>query len=58
MNNVEIRQEIRHADIKHWQVAEAMKVSEATFCRWMRTEMPEEKKKKVLAAVEVLKAGE
>ena len=58
MNNTEIRQILRYEDIKHWQVAEAMSVSEATFCGWMRTEMPEEKKKRVLNAIKAMKDGE
>ena len=34
--NQELRKRITEAGLFHWQVAEAVGVSESTFCRWMR----------------------
>jgi len=59
MNNQEIRSEMRRKKVKQWELAEQMKVSESTFCRWMRKELPCMKKQAVLKAVaEVVKEKE
>ena len=56
MENKDLRQEFRMADVRQWEVAEALGVSEMTFVKWLRRELPEEKKKQVREAI--LKAKE
>ena len=56
MENKDLRQEFRIADVRQWEVAEALGVSEMTFVKWLRRELPEEKKKHVREAI--LKAKE
>ncbi len=55
MNNVEIRRKIFEKDIKKYQVAEKLGINWSTLSRWLQTEMPPEKKAKVLKAIAELK---
>lgn len=57
MNNIEIREAIKESGFRHWQVAEAMQISESTFCRILRKELPPEKKESVRAAIRQLQSG-
>ncbi|MDR3589275.1 MAG: hypothetical protein P4N41_06395 [Negativicutes bacterium] len=41
----------------HYEVAEAMGIAEFTFCRWLRRELPPEKKALIIAAIEKLGNG-
>ena len=54
MANKEIRKLIFENNLRHYAVAEAMHISEYTFCKWMRTEMPSEKKELVMQAINKL----
>jgi len=51
MANEDIRKEIESAGVRHWQVADAIGVSENTFIRWLRKELPDEKKAEVRSAI-------
>ncbi len=51
MCNLDIRSEIKASGVFHWQVAEALGVSEVTFCRMLRRELPENRKNEIRAAV-------
>lgn len=55
MCNATVRERIKNAGVFHWQVAEALGVSESKFCRMLRREMPEDQQRKVLEAVEKAK---
>lgn len=57
MCNADIRTEIKKSGLYHWQVAEVMKISESTFCRILRKELPPEKKEGVRAALRQLRSG-
>lgn len=50
-------QDIRHAkgNIPFWAISEKLSVSENTLLRWLRTEMPNDKKKRVFNAIEAVK---
>lgn len=39
---------------KNYQVAEVLGITEFTLCRWLRKELPVDKKAMVLAAIEKL----
>ena len=49
--NQDIRAIIRRADVKQWEVAKALGISEATFIRWLRGELSEEKRTMIIKAI-------
>ena len=44
MGNNEIREIAKKNNVKLWQVADALEISEATLTRLLRRELPEEKR--------------
>ncbi len=57
MNNTAIRERIKGAGVFQWQVADQMNISETTLCRMLRKELPDDKREKILEAIEKVKAG-
>lgn len=58
MANKEIKTVLAMAkleNIHHYQVADVLGVSEPTLNRWLRKEMSEDKKQRILDAIESLK---
>ena len=55
MENRNIRRAIRESGHYQWEVAELLGISEGLFSRWLRRELPEEKKQKILQVVAKLK---
>lgn len=55
MSNAKLKQAIKSARLKQWEVAQQVGVSEMTLIRWFRTEMTEERKERVYKAIEALK---
>lgn len=55
MQNTDIRHAISAAGLKHWEVADALGISEATLTRWLRRDLPEEKRGDILATIKHLK---
>lgn len=58
MANQDIRaafSKARKEGIFQWQVCDLLEVSEVTMCRWLRKEMPEEKKAQIYEAIELLR---
>lgn len=51
MENKDLRAEFRIANVKQWEVAEEMGISEMTFVKWLRRELSEDKKKLVREAI-------
>ncbi len=47
MNNVDIRTEISNAGLKLWQVADGLGISDTSFSRLLRHELPEVKKTEI-----------
>ena len=47
-NNVEIRNAIFSNNIKKWEIASKLGVTDSTFSRMLRTELSKEKKEKIL----------
>lgn len=58
MKNLDIRNEITNSGLNYWQVAEGIGVSDSTFSRLLRHELPDEKKEEIRAAIRELKEGE
>ncbi len=57
MANEAIRNAIREAGLKQWEVAEAYGLCEGNFCRLLRHELTDERRQRVEAAIEKAKAG-
>lgn len=57
MCNVDVRNDIKAANLFHWQVAEAFGVSETTFCRMLRRELSADQKRRVGEAIVELTRG-
>lgn len=55
MKNLDIRKMIYNAGIKHWQVAEVVGISHGTLCIWLRTDLSEERRTRILDAIERIK---
>jgi len=53
MKNFLIRERIKQSGLTHWEVAEALGVSEFTFCRWLRKEIEGERLEQVMNAIAV-----
>lgn len=51
MANAEIRELLRKTRIHHYELAHALGISEGTLCKWLRTELPPDKREEVLKAV-------
>ena len=44
MRNRDLRDEMRIANVRQWEVAEAIGVSEMTMVKWLRKELDDSKK--------------
>lgn len=53
--NAEIRQALKEARVKQWEVASVLGISEATMVRRLRRELPEKEKARILQVIEQLK---
>ena len=51
MTNEAIRKSISNSGLKYWEVADAVGIADTTFAKWLRHELPEDKKKQVLSAI-------
>ena len=50
-----IREAAKQANVKHWEIAARLGVSEQTFVRWMRSQMSSEKEETILKTIDELK---
>lgn len=55
MANLEIREEIKKSRLFHYEIADALGVSESAFSKWLRSEMDAERKEKVMRAIESIR---
>ena len=58
MKNNDIRQMIRVLRLHHYEVAERIGISETTFCVWLRSELTEERRSRVMKAIEELRCSD
>lgn len=58
MKNNDIRQMIRVLRLHHYEVAEHIGISETTFCVWLRSELTEERRSRVMKAIEELRCSD
>ena len=54
MKNAEIRELMQKRRLRHYEVAAQIGISETTFSVWLRSELTEERRAKVLRAIEDL----
>lgn len=52
---MDIRKKIKESGFTYWLVADRLGIADTTFSRWLRKELPKEKKEMILNAVEELK---
>ena len=50
--NISIRVAMMNHDLTQWDVAKLLEVSESTFYRMMRDELPEDEQKRIVALIE------
>lgn len=55
MKNKDLRHEFRIANVRQWEVADAMGKSEMTLVKWLRRELSEDKKALVREAITKVK---
>lgn len=58
MNNLEIRLAIKSARLFSYEIAAELGLSETSFSRKLRKELPPEEKEKILAAIDRLTKGD
>ncbi len=58
MKNNDIRQMIRVLRLHHYEVAERIGISKTTFCVWLRSELTEERRSRVMKAIEELRCSD
>ena len=51
MNNLEIREALWKRNMKQWELAEKLGVSESVLCRKLRNELSEEERDKILKVI-------
>ncbi len=54
MQNIDLKQAAKQADVRIWRLADYLGISEATMTRKLRHELPEEEKQKLLSAIDRL----
>lgn len=55
MCNEDLRNEFRIANVKQWEVADAIGISEMTMVKWLRKELDPDKKALVRDGIEVVR---
>jgi len=58
MTNIELRIEARRNGVSLWRIAKFMKIGENTLYRWLRNELTDETRGKILEAIMKLKDGQ
>ncbi|GHU43899.1 hypothetical protein FACS1894111_10250 [Clostridia bacterium] len=55
MTNMEIRLEARRNYVPLWKIARSLQIGENTLYRWLREELTDERRNKILNAITQLK---
>lgn len=58
LSNNDVRNAIKEANVLYWRVAEEIGITDGSFSRMLRKELPEEKKEKIYQAIEKIRAEE
>ena len=54
MKNLDIRSKLKEANVKHWELADKLIISEMSLVRKLRYELSEAEKQKIFAIIEEL----
>lgn len=54
MANMIVREELKSRGVRHWELAQALGVSEQTLVRWLRFELSEDKQMGMLEKIEAI----
>ena len=57
MKNIDIRNEAAKARIKLYEIAEGLGITDSTFSRKLRKELPPEEKEKIRSVIRKIKEG-
>lgn len=57
MKNNEIREALKEANMKQWQLAELLHISEFTLSRKLRKEIPEDEKREIISLIRNAERG-
>ena len=52
--NLRVRQAISDSRLLYWEVSDELRISPQTFSTWLRHQLPEERERKILAAIDKL----
>ena len=55
LNNLDIRKAIQDARIKHYELAEALKIHPCTLSHWLEMDMSVERKEEILKVIQSIK---
>lgn len=58
MKNIDIRNEVASANLRLWQVAEQLGITDGNFSRKLRKELSEDEKQRIRAIISNLSKGE
>lgn len=53
-NNLDIREEVKKAGLRYWQIAETLNIHENTLCRRLRKELSNQEKEKIRQAINTI----
>ena len=51
MENKELRNEAKSRNVKHWQIADYIGISESTLVHWLRKKLPADKEEQIYEAI-------
>lgn len=55
MKNLDIREALKNANMRHWVLAAELGIDETTLSRWLRHELPKDKKDRIMKIIESYK---
>lgn len=58
MANHDIREAMRKAGVRQWQVAYRYGLNDGNFCRLLRAELPAEKKERIFRIIEEIQTNQ
>lgn len=58
MENLKIREALTQNNMKQWQLADCLGISEYTLCKKLRRELPDTEQDKMIAIIRMFKDGE
>ena len=56
LKNLDIRNKISEANLKYWEISEELGITDSTFSRRLRKELPEDEKTEILKIISELQS--